>query len=333
MRRTAVPAAALAVVAVLAAIISQTANAQAAGQARLWDSPGPCDRTCLIDIGDRYLAALVAHDPASAPMADEVRFTENTVLLDVGEGLWQTASAVPETFAIYVPDPVSRMLGFIGIMQENGAPIQLGLRLAINDDGEIIEAEHQVVRNISDGNLANLQTPRPGLLPTAVIPESERLPRELMLVIAQTYYDAIEQNDGDASLFADDCERHENGMITAGGTGESAFGGGPRLGCNAQLDTRGLSYIDSIDLRRVWIADPVTGLAFGISQFRHSMVDPTIDVYDASGKLTERNVDFKPFDLPAMHIFKIRGGRIHDIEAMGFMAPYMSPSGWNVHLK
>ena len=318
----------------LAALVAtgSPAYAQAEGQARLWDSPGPCDRECLIDIADRYLAALVAHEPDALPMADEVRFTENTVLLDVGEGLWQTASAVPASFAIYVPDPVSRMLGFIGMMEEDGAPIQLGLRLAINDDGEIVEAEHQVVRGLRESSLANLQAPRPGLLPTAVIPESERLPRELMLVIAQTYYDAIEQNDGDATLFADECERRENGMITAGGEGESLLGG-PRQGCNAQLDMRAMSYIDSIDLRRVWIADEATGLAFGISQFRHSMEDPTIDVYDADGNLTERTVDFEPFDLPAMHVLKIRNGRIHEIEAMGFMTPYMSPSGWNVHLK
>jgi hypothetical protein len=329
MRTSPLAAAALAV---LLAAGGQAANAQAKGEARLWEAPGPCDRECLIGIADRYLAALVAHDPNAAPMADEVRFTENTVLLEVGEGLWQTASAVPASFAIYVPDPVSRMLGFIGIMEEDGAPIQLGLRLAINDDGEIIEAEHQVVRSLRESSLENLRTPRPGLLPTAVIPESERLPRELMLVIAQTYYDAIEQSDGDASLFADECERRENGMITAGGTGESFFGG-PRQGCNAQLDTRAMSYIDSIDLRRVWIADEVTGLAFGISQFRHSMEDPTIDIYDADGELTERTVDFEPFDLPAMHTFKIRGGRIYEIEAMGFMTPYMSPSGWNHHLK
>jgi hypothetical protein len=153
-----------------------------------------------------------------------------------------------------------------------------------------------------------------------------------MLVIAQTYYDAIVLNDGDATLFADECERRENGMITAGGEGESFFGG-PRLGCNEQLDTRAMSYIDSIDLRRVWIADEVTGLAFGISQFRHSMEDPTMDVYDVDGNLTERAVDFAPFDLPAMHVFKIRNGRIHEIEAMGFMTPYMSRSGWNPHLK
>lgn len=323
---------ATATLAALGAIGAATAHAQAGGQARLWDSPGPCDRECLIDIADRYLAALVAHDPGAAPMAQEVRFTEDTLLLEIGEGLWQTASAVPASFAIYVPDPVSRMLGFIGMMEEDGATIQFGMRLAINDDGEIVEAEHQVVRNVRETSLPNLRTPRPGLLPGASIPESERLPRELMLVIAQTYYDAIELSDGDASLFAEDCERRENGMITAGGEGESFFGG-PRQGCNAQLDSRAMSYIDSIDLRRVWIADEVTGLAFGISQFRHSMEDPTIDVYDAEGNLTERTVDFQPFDLPAMHVFKIRNGRIHEIEAMGFMTPYMSPSGWNVHLK
>jgi len=314
------------------ALSAGTANAQAMGQARLWDEPGPCDRECLIDIANQYIGALVAHDPATAPMAREVRFTENTVLLEVGEGLWQTATALPDSFAVYVPDPVSRMLGFIGMMEADGEPIQLGLRLAINDDGKITEAEHQVVRNLSESSLANLETPRPGLLPTAAIPEAERLPREIMLVIGQTYYDAIKLSDGDASLFADECERRENGMITAGGVGESVFGG-PRQGCNAQLDKRDMSYIDSIDLRRVWIADEVTGLAFGVSQFRHSMEKRLFDVYNADGNPAQREINFDPFDLPAMHIFKIRGGKIYEIEAMGFMTPYMSPSGWNPHLR
>jgi len=314
------------------ALFCQNATAQARGQARLWDDPGPCDRECLIALTDDYLAALVAHDPGAAPLAATLKFTENTELKRPGEGLWQTASSVPDDFAIYVPDPVSRMVGFIGMMEENGAPIQFGLRLAINDAGQITEAEHMVVRGVRETSLPNLQTARPALRQDAIIPANERLPREIMLVIAQTYYDAITLSDGEATLFADDCERRENGMITAGGEGEGLFGG-PRQGCTAQLSARAMSYIDSIDLRRVWIADEATGLAFGISQFRHSMVDPTMDVYDENGKLTERTVDFAPFDLPAMHVFKIRNGRIHEIEAMGFMTPYMSPSGWNPHLK
>jgi hypothetical protein len=41
-----------------------------------------------------------------------------------------------------------------------------------------------------------------------------------------------------------------------------------------------------------------------------------------------RKMQFKPFDLPAVHIFKIWGGQIQDIEALGFTAPYMSATGW-----
>lgn len=35
----------------------------------------------------------------------------------------------------------------------------------------------------------------------------------------------------------------------------------------------------------------------------------------------------KPFDMPAMHIFKIWGGQLHEIEAIGISVPYNSPTG------
>ena len=301
----------------------------AAGQARLWEEPGSCDRECLTGIVDSYLEALVAHDPAAAPLADEVVFVENAERMSVGEGLWTSASAVPSTFAIYVPDPVSRQVGFIGVMEESGGPVQLGLRLKV-EDGAITEAEHIVVRNLSENNLANLQTARPGLL--ATVPEAERLPRELMLILGGSYYDSIEQSDGDATLYADNCERRENGMVTAGGEG-TGFDGLPRQGCRDQMNTRIFTYIDSIDYRRVWIADEVTGLVFGLSQFRHSMENRELTVYGRDGELTTREMDFDPFDLPAMHIFKIRDSRIHEIEAMGVLRPYMSTNGWTQFLK
>jgi hypothetical protein len=36
----------------------------------------------------------------------------------------------------------------------------------------------------------------------------------------------------------------------------------------------------------------------------------------------------RPFDMPALHIFKIWGGQIHEIEAVGVTAPFDSPTGW-----
>jgi hypothetical protein len=44
-------------------------------------------------------------------------------------------------------------------------------------------------------------------------------------------------------------------------------------------------------------------------------------------------LNIKPFDLPAAHIFKIQGGKIHEIEAMGFVAPYNSKTGWESQAK
>jgi hypothetical protein len=32
--------------------------------------------------------------------------------------------------------------------------------------------------------------------------------------------------------------------------------------------------------------------------------------------------------MPAMHVFKIWGGQIHEIEAIGISPPYKSPTGW-----
>ena len=32
--------------------------------------------------------------------------------------------------------------------------------------------------------------------------------------------------------------------------------------------------------------------------------------------------------MPAAHIFKIWGGQIHEIEAVGVVEPYNSPTGW-----
>jgi hypothetical protein len=46
-----------------------------------------CDRQCLTDTLTRYLAAMVANDPASAPLAPTIRFTEDAAPLKVGEGI------------------------------------------------------------------------------------------------------------------------------------------------------------------------------------------------------------------------------------------------------
>src|SRR6476620_3403835 len=76
-----------------------------------------CDRACLQNIADSYVAALVAHDPSKAPMAPDVKFTEQTKDLKVGEGLWKSAVSASTTFKIPVPDPVSGQIGELLMMK------------------------------------------------------------------------------------------------------------------------------------------------------------------------------------------------------------------------
>jgi hypothetical protein len=285
-----------------------------------------CDRTCLISTVDTYLAAVVAHDPSKVKFSADVKFVENTVPMKPGEGLWKTASALPTTFKIYVPDPVSEEVGFMGVMQESDKPVQLGLRLKIVN-GQITEAEHLIARNLSAASLANLETPRPGLL--ATVPPSERIPRAQMIKIALSYYDALVTGNGKAAPFADDCVRRENGRQTTSNPPPATPGFGTlgAMGCSAQLDTKVFDYIKAIEPRRVEIADPETGLVFGLSQFRQPMDEKSVKIVGVAG-VDHVDMNFKPFDLPAAHIFKIRDGKIHEIEAMGFTMPYNSKTGW-----
>jgi hypothetical protein len=76
----------------------------------------------------------------------------------------------------------------------------------------------------------------------------------------------------------------------------------------------------------------VTGLAMGFSHFRHPFDNLPYEVTHTDGSKSQRNKEnmpYDPFDMPAAHIFKVGAdGLVHEIEAVGFVAPYNSPTGW-----
>jgi hypothetical protein len=295
--------------ALLVVTLGLTAVAQAA----------ECDRSCLIGVADGYLAALVAKKPAAAPFAGTIRMAENAKIIQPGEGFWQDVSGGPTEFRIYVPDPVSRQVGFVGMMTgANGAPVQLALRLKLDEAGKITEAEQLVIRTVRDAALRNLQKVRPGLLES--VPPAQRMERAKLLTIGATYYDAVDNNRGADAPFAKDCVRHENGLRTTGNPARpndpSSIPGS--LGCADQLDTNIMAYMGPIERRDVSIADPVTGLAMGWSIIRHPMLEKTYRVFNVPG-YEKRTVNFEAFDNFAAHVFKVKDGEIHEIEAVGYV--------------
>jgi hypothetical protein len=291
-----------------------------------------CDRACLIKLTDSYLGAIAAHDPKAVPIAGNVRFVENVTRLKPGEGLWATATRGPTGFSIHVPDPVTQQAGWMGMLEQGGKPVIVAIRLKV-EDGRIIEAEHLIAGVSGAANLEHLQVPREGLV--TQLPKKARLPHDKLVAIGASYYDALDDNNGSLMPFASDCERHENGMVTAAPNLPPRDPPYPNINrdCKGQLDSNAMAYIKSIVNRRLFAADPVTGLAMGLSHFHHPLDNLPYPVTLKDGTKGSRDKDSVgrgPFDMPAAHIFKVGAdGKVHEIEAMGFSAPFNSPSGWD----
>jgi len=80
------------------------AAALVAAQETAWNATAikECDRACLVGILDRYMNAIFTHDPKAVPaLAADVRMTENTGQMDVGEGLLWRSKVEPTTFKIH----------------------------------------------------------------------------------------------------------------------------------------------------------------------------------------------------------------------------------------
>jgi hypothetical protein len=110
---------------------------------------GDCDRECLRGFITRYLDAMVAHTPGALPVAANVRFTEDTVDMKLGDGLWKQASKVRP----YRPDILDVAQGVAAaqvVVEEAGSPVMLLLRLKVADK-TITEVETQVTRSQKEG--------------------------------------------------------------------------------------------------------------------------------------------------------------------------------------
>ena len=211
----------------------------------------------------------------------------------------------------------------------------LATRLKI-ENSEIIEAEHLVDEVPPIADPLNLISPRENIL--REIPEQERHDRSTLANISMSYYDALDRSDGSLAPFAEDCQRQENGMITAGyGLEPESFdsididGNSPppvARDCIGQMDSRRFAYIDSIDNRRLFAIDPVQGLVMGLSHFRQSMAKGPHLMIAADGSEIMWDEFRDPYDLPAAHVFKITESEIHEVEAVGIFVPYNSPTGW-----
>ena len=295
-----------------------------------------CDRACLEAFVDRYLDAMVAHDPSKAPFARGARFTENGQRLELGDGLWNTMTA-KGAYRLFVTDVEAQQVAFLGSIQEMSTGAVIGLRLRIANR-QITEAEHFVQR--SPNSAAGFE--RIGYKWTAAVPPAERMSREDLLRVANSYFTGMQKNDGKGEyLFADDCNRIENGALSTNqppprlDNGKLAARPDPRTAtgysgqwsCMEQFTSGLIHFVTRIRDRHYVAVDPERGLVFSFAFFDHSAGD-TRNFETPDGRKVTAGPQ-QPWTWQIVELFEIQKGKIHQIEAIMERSPYGMNAGWS----
>ncbi len=309
------------------AILPMSGNLAVAG-----DGSNECDRECLYGFVDAYLDALVARDPGRLPVSPDVKFTENDLSLNLGEGTWETATGIG-SYQLYAADVKTGQVGFMGVVQRQGLlASMLALRLKIIDS-QIMEIETIVPgETIASSNLsgfmaapATLVTARPGFRVALTLEQS--VPRDVLLAAADSYYTGIEEGSGDIVAFSDECHRMENGiplvnnpdydwpMVPPEGKKLPDFAA---MGCREQFNTR-IWTTDSISDRRYPLIDEERGIVFAFTIYHQFSKKQCADIVDVGLVCPAAHVE--PFSLALAEAFKLRNGQIYEMESIWSILP------------
>ncbi len=277
----------------------------------------------------RYFEVLATGSHERLPTAPGVVFTENGQLLELGRGLWATATGAAATRAVTVADDAAGQVAAWGMVREAGRDAILGVRLKV-ESGLITEIETFVVRidDVVSGSgfldASRLAQPTPGLLDP--VREPGRPTRDELCRAADGYLDGVSSGDADLIPVADDCLRIENGVQTvllpAGRPVLPGREPNPvtQLGVAQQVRAGHTRHIAAARDRRMYLTDPARGLVLVSFLFDHP------------GKVRGwqgRAPFIAPNSMPAWEVFKVSSGLIRHIEAIISIFPYGMRWGWD----
>ena len=211
-----------------------------------------CDRACLRTMLDQYLAAVVKHDPAAAPLVVGFRQTENAINVRPGNGVWKSVTALGRVQRKYY-DPVSGQAAYYGTVEEGSETAIVTIRVRV-ENRRLTEAEWFLARANDPGlggprqpggppaNLHNPEYLAANPPPDRVVPRNQRSDRDTLIRIVDSYFDAITSHDGSVALTHPGCGRVENGSPAPAGAflppaprgGGAGRGGAPAAGRGAR---------------------------------------------------------------------------------------------------
>ena len=247
-----------------------------AGHSHADASTGPiplnCDRACLENVVNQYIAALVAHDPKRVPLSETLSTPRTSVMNSA------TASGRPSkgrgNYKHVFADPDFGQVALMGTMVEAGAPLLMSLRLRI-ELGRITEIESIYFRPGGGGpnNIAAMDAPSQARGHVVQVDSpAQQMSRQELIAVADGYFTGLQHNDGKGINgtgtypFTDDCSRIENGSSTAKApratlrrpTASTAFA----MDCMAQFKLGYYFVVQNIHDRRYPVVDRERGVVW-----------------------------------------------------------------------
>jgi hypothetical protein len=176
-----------------------------------------CDRACLAGMITQYVDALVENDPSSLPLADKVKYTEDSSALELGEGVWQTVTGKQDFRQDYLDTRKQVAASHVAL---NEGENQLLYSVLLYVEGMKITGIETLVQRITPTSRFQprvLGEPIRGMNDS--VPAQEKQSRKSMIDTALTYPEGLRIGsftDGETP-FSSEAYRVENGWITAGG--------------------------------------------------------------------------------------------------------------------
>ena len=279
---------------------------------------GGCDKACLEQIADRYRMAYVAHDARSLPLAKDLRYSENGVVMKFPDGSWDTVTkevGPPLTLS----DTKTGNVGIYTAIFQNDTPGYLAVRLKIVH-GQIAEIEHMLStkRNLSApptpfGEIEQYQPDRNFM---TVVDPAKRLPSARLIAHANGYFSTLEHNTGEirGTRFKPDASRIENGRRF------------PEIEKNFLLGY--YRFNERVRDRDFFLVDEERQVVMARGFIDHKGV---LDEYTLTDGTKQHSVYREPHSWAFLEMFKVEDDAISGVQAVFIGAPYYMPPPWPRH--
>jgi hypothetical protein len=268
-----------------------------------------CNRKCLNNQLDTYLSAVAAHKPEAGNLWLGFRQTENSVAVPAGQGVWQNVTALGSIQRRYF-DTAQSQVGYFGTVIMGAEEAVVALRLKVQWK-KVTQAEWFISRKSDPGVTGgltktpfNIDTLRSTLPAHRVVAKADRLPREALQAIVNSYFDGITSHNGYLVKGHPGCTRYENGFPTFNSPMQASMdiGNNGKTDCRTQADFG----VTLVAIRDFFVIDEEAQAVMVSAVFLRDPKNP------------KRRNHFT-------ELFHVDGGLIRDIHAAFYYAPENRP--------